>query len=272
MKIISKYKDFYDSFGFITGKPDESVTYLRTTVCVNQHSDPEYRDIITELSRYTYSETGVYDKDKKEYSAYLNTVVVGIYPYIYLSPFYIILRNKINGIKSDDVITDIKPITISEYDLKHNREHIYEKVITKFMEYKNVNSIHGNLYVHKISDKSYRWNYYNKYDIKNNPWKIENTEIFHRLNAPTFVYTDIRDSISSFMPNGHGIIINPVFTKLPFNVLGAEREKIISEQNIYIDIENFLWATKQEPESIPDNNTKILAAGFDLKTSFRNVK
>ena len=98
MKIISKYKDFYDSFGFITGKPDESVTYLRTTVCVNQHSDPEYRDIITELSRYTYSETGVYDKDKKGYSAYLNTVVVGIYPYIYLSPFYIILRNKINGI------------------------------------------------------------------------------------------------------------------------------------------------------------------------------
>ena len=130
----------------------------------------------------------------------------------------------------------------------------------------------GNLYVHKISDKSYKWNYYNKYDIKNNPWKIENTEIFHKLNAPTFVYTDIRDSISSLMPNGHGIIINPVFTKLPFDVLGAEREKIISEQNIYIDIENFLWATKQEPESIPDNNTKILAAGFDLKTSFRNVK
>ena len=159
MKIISKYKDFYDSFGFITGKPDESVTYLRTTVCVNQHSDPEYRDIITELSRYTYSETGVYDKDKKEYSAYLNTVVVGIYPYIYLSPFYIIVRNKINGIKSDDVITGIKPITISEYDLKHNREHIYEKVIAKFMEYKNVNSIHGNLYVHKISDKSYKVNF-----------------------------------------------------------------------------------------------------------------
>lgn len=28
---------------------------------------------------------------------------------------------------------------------------------------------------------------------------------------------------------------------------------------------------KKEPESIPDNKTKIINAGFDLKTSFRNM-
>ena len=48
--------------------------------------------------------------------------------------------------------------------------------------------------------------------------------------------------------------------------------QMANNQNIYIDIENFLWENKQEPISNPDNNTRILAAGFDLKTSFRNVK
>ena len=40
----------------------------------------------------------------------------------------------------------------------------------------------------------------------------------------------------------------------------------------YTNIENFLWASKQEPISEPDNKTKIINHGFDLKTSFRNVK
>ena len=35
MKIISKYKDFYDSYGFILGKPDESITYVRTTEVID---------------------------------------------------------------------------------------------------------------------------------------------------------------------------------------------------------------------------------------------
>jgi formyltetrahydrofolate synthetase len=40
---------------------------------------------------------------------------------------------------------------------------------------------------------------------------------------------------------------------------------------VYNDIENFLWMTKQEPISEPDNKTKIINHGFDLKTSFRKM-
>ena len=41
--------------------------------------------------------------------------------------------------------------------------------------------------------------------------------------------------------------------------------------NTYNNIENFLWSIKQEPTSEPDNKTKIINHGFDLKTSFRNM-
>ena len=48
-------------------------------------------------------------------------------------------------------------------------------------------------------------------------------------------------------------------------------ERSSNDLNTYINIENFLWSVKQEPISNPDNNTKILAHGFDLKTSFRKM-
>lgn len=45
MKIISKYKDFYDSYGFILGKPDESITYVRTTEVIDD-DNKQYKSII----------------------------------------------------------------------------------------------------------------------------------------------------------------------------------------------------------------------------------
>ena len=126
MKIVSKYKDFYDSFGFILGKPDESVTYVRIPVYIDPKEEPEYNGVIKELNEYTYSETAGYNKDP--YVAYLNTVVVGIYPYIYLCPFYIIVQRRTTGMIRDHTLFDIKPITMSEDDVKNDPEHIYEKV------------------------------------------------------------------------------------------------------------------------------------------------
>ena len=270
MKIVSKYKDFYDSFGFILGKPDESVTYVRIPVYIDPKEEPEYNGVIKELNEYTYSETTGYNKDP--YVAYLNTVVVGIYPYIYLCPFYIIVQRRTKGMICNHTLFDIKPITMSEDDVKNDTEHIYEKVHAKFNEYKKENGISGTLYVHKLTQQNWTYYRWNNYDIKTSPWKIENRDIFRKIGSPTFVYTNVRDSISSFMGEAGGLVLDPIFVKLPFDVLGASRETIINNQNIYIDIENFLWENKQEPISNPDNNTRILAAGFDLKTSFRNVK
>ena len=45
----------------------------------------------------------------------------------------------------------------------------------------------------------------------------------------------------------------------------------LDNRPIYNDIENFLWSIKQEPISEPDNKTKIINHGFDLKTSFRKM-
>ena len=110
MQLVSNYKDFYDSFGSILGKPDESVTYVRIPAYIDPKEDPEYNGVIKELNEYTYSETTGYNKDP--YVAYLNTVVVGIYPYIYLCPFYIIVQRRTKGMICNHTLFDIKPITM----------------------------------------------------------------------------------------------------------------------------------------------------------------
>jgi len=51
--------------------------------------------------------------------------------------------------------------------------------------------------------------------------------------------------------------------------------KIIDAKTIWNELSDFLSAKKQEIEkSVPigDDNLRIEAHGFDLKTSFRNVK
>lgn len=45
----------------------------------------------------------------------------------------------------------------------------------------------------------------------------------------------------------------------------------LDKRDVYTDIENYLWGMKQEPISEPDNKTKIVSHGFDLKTSFRKM-
>jgi hypothetical protein len=45
----------------------------------------------------------------------------------------------------------------------------------------------------------------------------------------------------------------------------------LDKRDVYTDIENYLWSMKQEPISEPDNKTKIVSHGFDLKTSFRKM-
>ena len=65
-------------------------------------------------------------------------------------------------------------------------------------------------------------------------------------------------------------ITNISFQKLDKNVLKYWYDDLM-DLNTYINIENFLWSVKQEPEANPDNKTKIVAHGFDLKTSFRKM-
>ena len=166
---------------------------------------------------------------------------------------------------------DLKPIPISEEFVhdKSKREHIYNKVQTKFDEYCDKNNIKGKLHIQKIRETNYSWSNA-KFKFETQSWKIEELDIFRELNVPTFMYVCKNDDIARYVKD-YGLTLNPIFVKQNFDVLGANRTRIINEQNVYIDIENFLWEMKKEPESIPDNKTKIINAGFDLKTSFRNM-
>ncbi|MCR4681120.1 MAG: hypothetical protein K5636_05875 [Bacteroidales bacterium] len=49
--------------------------------------------------------------------------------------------------------------------------------------------------------------------------------------------------------------------------------KVLSSESVWTNVYNYLVATKDEPVQDRRTNTeKILSAGFDTKTSFRNVK
>ena len=50
-------------------------------------------------------------------------------------------------------------------------------------------------------------------------------------------------------------------------------KKVLSPESVWTNVYNYLVATKDKPVQDRRTNTeKILSAGFDTKTSFRNVK
>lgn len=270
MKIISKYKDFYDSFGYILGKPDESIVYIRNTEII-KNDDKRFNKQKKFLDDYTYYEYGYRNKNEG-YRAVINVMVCGIYPYLYMCPFYIIVSvtNYDNYLIP---VYDIDPIPVSFDDIKNkDYDRIYNKVQVSFNKFANENHINSkSLKISEINSKGGKYGFYKQFNFINNNWKVENIDIFKELGVPTFVYTH-KNSLIYNIFNYHELILNPVFTKMDFNVLGSNMDDVINNSNVYIDIENFLWSMKQEPEAKPDNNTKIINAGFDLKTSFRNVK
>ena len=66
------------------------------------------------------------------------------------------------------------------------------------------------------------------------------------------------------------IIKNVIFNEQPTNWLKYIKDDL-DKRDVYTDIENYLWSMKQDPISEPDNKTKIISHGFDLKTSFRKM-
>jgi hypothetical protein len=109
-------------------------------------------------------------------------------------------------------------------------------------------------------------------------FKFECKEIFQKLNAPVYVWYDYKlfndsvyaEQISEGKVTDIRYITNICFNKLSFNILKYWYDEL-NDVNTYNNIENFLWSIKQEPISNPDNKTKILSHGFDLKTSFRKM-
>lgn len=279
MKIISKHKDFYDPFGYILGKPDESIHYFRNEEIVNLSNNDnkkKYSNVLNKLDKYLkYYTYG--DRNTKYIIAELEYIIVGIYPYIYLVPFYVFIYTPTR--QSYLLCDKVKPIIVSEDDVKSTKNHekLYNKIKNKVDElisiYSSYNYTKKDLYINPIIyNKKYGGESLNYIQGQ---WKIEDRDIFKELEAPVFIFSSKNDYIRDYWHNMDSstslLYLNPVIVNQPFNVLGCFTDEIKSNGNIYIDIENFLWSIKQEPETIPDNKTKIINAGFDLKTSFRNM-
>lgn len=264
MKIISKYKDFYD---YLVQDNDSDLVYVRKPFFVD---DTLLKYINIESiyhKRYYYNNMPDIDID---------CMVFGIYPYIYLSPY---IKIKYTGSVKSNQYFYVYFLTKEDIENIKTGKDIGILAKQKIDEYINVINKHSIIQYFPLNDYTYKtWTKDIGKFIKEKYYKKqENKEVFYHINSPVFCewdsniidsepYYNVRNSDRSNVD----FICNCSFDKLGIQIMRIWFEEIYS-LNTYTNIENFLWASKQEPIANPDNNIKIIAHGFDTKDSFRNT-
>lgn len=264
MKIISKYKDFYD---YLASDFDADITYVRTPNII--------RELHEDLFDLKYR-CSVYGDRLYRYPGHISIdkFVFGIYPYVYAQPYFKICINSACG--SEVIFVIPSKSFINDLVATKSIPELENKICSYCMDslYKNDN-INEAYIPKKLKMLSY---YKLKETILNNTYKIECKEIFNKLNAPVYVWYNYKmfdssvyaEKINEGKMTDIRYITNICFNKLSINILKYWFDEL-NNINTYINIENFLWSVKQEPIANPDNKTKILNHGFDLKTSFRKM-
>ena len=278
MKIISKYKDFYD---YLCIDNDPDLTYVRKEkVCFN---------IIDDLISHDYDHKIGKGIDLHLVNDPVGLINIcgftfGVYPNVYTSPaLYVKLK---------DGAYHIKMLSISEVEklcmLKSEHEQ-KSYIIAICKEYFKNDSNAPNTY----STCGYYWRGSILKDIMRYTWKQENSEVFLKLGSPVFVIYSCFIVNAAYetlnevkLDSGHKDRINIVhginltrfptaWTDICFNKLGIDVTKYwyddLISLNTYSDIESFLMTSKLDPEPKISNEGKIIAHGFDLKTSFRKM-
>jgi len=276
MKIISKYKDFYD---YIWNDNDPDIVYVRKEkVCFSTPKiKPLNNNSIGEgVKTYWYNYTGYID---------IIGYTFGIYPYIYTVPAISVCLNysyKIKLLTKDEV---------NFLSILKDKNEIHD-----FFK-----SIYGEMLKEETNKPEMMMTYYTSckpyQEVMQFCWKMENHDLFMKIESPVFALYD-QDVLGQtyahlnnikydqknidkiqIMKNSpiykdmYGKITPKLVTNICFNKLALPIHKywINDMNNIYSDIENFLIASKLEPEPKISNNGKIIAHGFDLKTSFRKM-
>ena len=280
MKIVSKYKDFYD---YIVQDHDADIIYVRNIGLVNEYYDKlfakedNYLDNYSPYYRY-------FDRQKANGHLEFHNFIFGIYPYVYAQPilriyyrslgcniiesiFMILSKEMVNNLLSDDekISKEAYNELINNAQIKFNElvdNYKCKEAKVSFAKQNTLNDV--------------------KKSLSHYVYKVECKEIFYKMNAPIFVknYNDLFDHSvyhntvynTPIFGKSKDIyyITNISFQRLNYNILKYWYNEL-NDLNTYINIENFLWSVKQEPEAKPDNKTKILSHGFDLKTSFRKM-
>lgn len=281
MKIISKYKDFYD---YIVQDYDADIHYVREPKAFS-HGDKETNDIVLNVNKLIdnvfsskhksylpyYYRNGYYGRSlNNDIAGHISIVsaTFGIYPYVYKVPiirvadpktyssinglYYVMSTTVVDNIMCaptheagvDILINEVKRLTAINTDFDKNTKFVFD--------YRDI-----------------------KYQINANRGKEDIKDVFYLLGAPVFIHTSL-DAI--YEGTQYATMIDPhtaYLTNICFNELNMNILKYyyndLADLNTYINIENFLWSIKQEPVAAPDNKTKIQAHGFDLKTSFRKM-
>lgn len=282
MKIISKYKDFYD---FIVQDHDADITYVRYIGLVNESFDKLFQsdDRSTHYfnNNYGYSYSDYSWRHSKDGDVTFGNYIFGIYPFVYSQPYIDVMYTDICGHEENVRIILPKSIVDGLLNIETRTDTTTELITLIWSEFDKVQF---------KSEKPFKLTYNNKslYDssfhknLKRYVWKVDCPEIFYKIESPVFVkdYNElfIDGAYYNNWPEdprvGNGkythYVTDICFSKLNKNILKYWYDDLF-DINTYINIENFLWSIKQEPEAMPDNKTKIMAHGFDLKTSFRKM-
>ena len=244
MKIISKFKDFYD-YKVTKYGVDEKLVYTRKTYC--EYFQGFFRDINID---YRISEDD-FNKNLKE-----NTKVTdekNIHKILFIGEKLIHLFFIENGVYTH---LDIK----NNEDLRKFTDFEYRKEIT-FKDGKKFN-----IYTRFKDDWEYLLSYDRKKLINLN---IDKDDII--LNEPILLIEYIGKCNNEkakryYSPSLYKFIYNPNLS--PMGVY-------IDEDFVWQSLVEFLSIKRSEKEISPEvsDENKILSKGFDLKTSFRpNVK
>jgi len=286
MKIISKYKDFYD---YLVQDHDADLTYVRSAVIVNEYFDELFKrngNSVTYYSKYHgyfghqyYTNTCANNGDIS-----FDNLIFGIYPFVFSQPIMKI-HYICKGYKSREYVFIIlgrelvdKILNGSTTESKEAIDNILIPMAQKEFDKIADKGICGYTKIKFSTDKVEKI----KSELKSYVWKVDCPDVFYKIQSPVFVkyYYDLFIN-GVYWENWRNIpkigtseyihyVTNISFQKLNYNILKYWYNDLF-DLNTYINIENFLWSIKQEPESNPDNKTKILAHGFDLKTSFRKM-
>ena len=242
MKIISKFKDFYD-YKVAKYGMDEKLVYTRKTYC-------EYFESFV-IDVYTASDDRIseenFNKNLKENFEYFKGI--NFHKILILGEKLIHLFFTENGVYTH---FDAKKLDVS----KGTYQSYCSKEIT-FNDGRNFEI---------TTDFGYAWDKLFSYDRKKlfSSMKIDKSDII--LNEPMLLIELIGKSKSSRYLYIYKFTYNPVLSKLGV---------YIDEDFIWQSLVEFLSNKRSEKEISPEvsNENKILSKGFDLKTSFRpNMK
>jgi len=269
MKIISKYKDFYDYYfqdynaDLVWERKQGTIEMSEEVLKLLNKNFPYWRD-----PHYDFETIII---ESKKLVLFFGGWTFGIFPNLYSQPYIgvslpdgkcnrIMLDETIcEGIQSKDpelqemVIKDIYPklIAASENQLDEiDLKQVYNKLADLIDEIVD-------LYATKATCSAVF------YEIGYPVFTLAYNELYKEGLSPSLY--DCDPKMEEEM-----VVYNSVFTNLEYNLLALWGKELRDGQT-YINIESFLSTQDQKPIPEPSNKAKIVSHGFDIKTSFRKA-